>query len=106
MITLFHAPKAASSARVLALLKKASEEVQPKKAFQLEVSEAAPTADQARSILEFIGVGRAKDFVSGATDQNSALSILKREGVNSVTRPLVVDWSNGKAGEQSDQQLR
>ncbi len=67
--------------------------------FELDVTEEPPTADQLKSILEYLGgpsaVGRV---VEGAKDETDALRRLKADG-NVFQRPLTVDWNQGKAGK-------
>lgn len=67
--------------------------------FELEVTEEPPTADQLKSIVEYLGgssaIGRV---IEGAKDETDALRRLKADA-NTFQRPLVVDWNQGKAGE-------
>ncbi|KAJ5887518.1 hypothetical protein N7495_007559 [Penicillium taxi] len=135
-ITLFHAPKLASSTRVLNILKTASINAsetatedqasdhsaharQQRGDFELEVTTDAPTADQLRSILDYIspvsGVGGqgektvygVAELVKGAKDAKDALRLFKED--NGVfVRPVTVDWTNGRAviGENESEILR
>lgn len=92
-----------------------SEQSHPHRAeFELEVTEEAPTEDQLKSILEYIGIQNAGSVIRGAKDEADAMRKLKQSGDN-VERPIVclgftssleekianlaqtVDWSNGKA---------
>jgi hypothetical protein len=81
------------------LLKKASESQPAAQTFSLEVTEEAPTSDQLRSIISFVGPEKLQQVVGGAKGEGDALARLKSEGVAAVRRPLVVDWNNGKAGK-------
>jgi arsenate reductase-like glutaredoxin family protein len=75
--------------------------------FELEVTEADPTPDQVRSILEYIGAGKAGTLVKGASSESDALKILK-QSADAFQRPVVVDWTQGKAivGEQEQEILK
>lgn len=110
VLTLFHAPKSASSKRVLDLLKTASgvatENATSKKGggvFELEVVEApqVPTPSQLRSILEFVGANKVGTIIKGATSEREAMKALDVGGAElseRMLRPLLVDWNNGRAG--------
>jgi hypothetical protein len=67
--------------------------------FELDVTEAPPTADQLKNILDYLGgpsaVGR---IIEGAKDETDAVRRLKADG-DTFKRPLVVDWNQGKAGK-------
>ncbi|KAF2629708.1 hypothetical protein BU25DRAFT_272383 [Macroventuria anomochaeta] len=114
VVTLFHKPSSQASLRAHTLLKQAN--AQPvatatedqasshnaqnkaeRSEFELDVTEAPPTADQLKNILEYLGgpsaVGRV---VQGAKDETDALRRLKADA-DSFQRPLVVDWNQGKA---------
>ncbi|KAH6618804.1 thioredoxin-like protein [Boeremia exigua] len=114
VVTLFHKPSSQASLRAHTILKQAnaqsvatatedqasSHDAQNNAAqskFELDVTEAPPTADQLKSILEYLGgpsaVGRV---VEGAKDETDALRRLKADG-STFQRPLVVDWNQGKA---------
>lgn len=54
-----------------------------------------PTADQLKSILEYIGAGRVSDIVEGASDEADAQRRL-RGNPSTFKRPVVVDWNAGK----------
>jgi arsenate reductase-like glutaredoxin family protein len=115
VVTLFHKPSSQASTRVLTLVKQAnaqsvshatedqaSSHEEHNKAqrneFELEVTEAPPTGDQLKSILEYLGgPGAAGKIISGASDETDALRRLKADG-NTFQRPLVVDWNKGKVG--------
>lgn len=63
-----------------------------------EVQEEPPTSDQLNSILEYVGSDKAGQIVKGATSTTDALRKLKQSG-DSFIRPCVVDWNNGRAGQ-------
>ena len=105
MITLFHSPSVAASTRVLTLLKQASAHASEtatedqasdhsyqnktqRSAFELDITEAAPTEDQVKSILEYLGPGKAGTLVQGATSVSDAVSKLK-EDQKAFQRPVV-----------------
>ncbi|KAH8730598.1 thioredoxin-like protein [Phaeosphaeriaceae sp. PMI808] len=123
VVTLFHKPNNDASTRVLTLLKQAnaqsvahatedqasSHEAQnkaEKTEFELEVTEAPPTSDQLKSIMEYLG-GSAGQVVQDASDQSDALRRLKADG-NTFKRPFVVDWNQGRAvsGENESEILK
>ena len=62
----------------------------------MEITEAAPTPDQLKSIFEYVGAGKAAQLVKGASSQSDALRKLKEDGEN-FQRPVIVDWNSGKA---------
>lgn len=115
VVTLFHKPSSQTSTRVHTLLKQANaqsvatatedqasshatQNQAEKTEFDLDVTEAPPTADQLKNILEYLGgPGAAGRVVEGAKDETDALRRLKADG-NTFQRPLVVDWNQGKAG--------
>ncbi|KAI4933845.1 uncharacterized protein J4E92_003514 [Alternaria infectoria] len=114
VVTLFHAPSNQASTRVLTLLKQAnaqsvahatedqasSHKAQDKAErteFELDVTEAPPTTDQLKNILDYLGgSGAAGKVISGAENENDAMRRLKADG-SAFQRPLVVDWNQGKA---------
>ncbi|KAI5290419.1 hypothetical protein KEM54_001589 [Ascosphaera aggregata] len=120
VITLFHNPSLRSSLRALNLLERASALAQeascgvtfdssnpsrgipvPGNEFELEVTTKPPTKDQLNSILDFLGgtaavPGKASDIVQGARDREDAIRKVMADGSKFI-RPVVVDWSNGKA---------
>ena len=85
VITLFHKPSLQSSTRLLALLQRASIKASDpgqkanirRTEWDLEVTEKSPTSDQLRSILEYVGAGRAGDIMRGAKDEADAMRRLK-----------------------------
>jgi arsenate reductase-like glutaredoxin family protein len=104
VVTLFHKPNNEASTRVLTLLKQAnaqsvahatedqasSHQAQNKterNEFELDVTEEAPTGDQLKTILEYLG-GSPGKVVQGASDESDALRRLKADG-NTFQRPLV-----------------
>ncbi|KFY80951.1 hypothetical protein V499_00246 [Pseudogymnoascus sp. VKM F-103] len=113
VITLFHSPTAPASMRVHSLLKQASaaagetatedqasDHTQQTKSsvqteFELNVIEDAPTPDQLKSILEYVGENGAGKVVQGATSGKDAFTKWKKDK-GSFQRPLTVDWNNGK----------
>jgi hypothetical protein len=116
VVTLFHKPGNEASVRVHTLLKQAnaqsvahatedqaaSHQAQDKAErteFELDVTEAPPTSDQLKNILEYLG-GSPGKVVQGASDETDAMRRLKADG-NTFIRPLVVDWNQGKAGESN-----
>lgn len=56
--------------------------------FQLEVTEAAPTPDQLRSILEYMGASKVGSLVTGAKNEADAVRKIK-SNEDSFQRPLV-----------------
>jgi hypothetical protein len=55
--------------------------------FELDVTEAPPTSDQLKNILEYLG-GSASKVVEGASDESDAMRRLKADG-NAFQRPVV-----------------
>ncbi|APA11674.1 hypothetical protein SS1G_05135 [Sclerotinia sclerotiorum 1980 UF-70] len=113
VITLFHKASSPASLRVFTLLKRASANAAAfatedqasdlaanttpqRDEFELEVTESAPTPDQLRSILEFMGPSKIGSIVTGAKDEADAVRKIK-SNEDSFQRPLTVDWSNGRA---------
>jgi arsenate reductase-like glutaredoxin family protein len=114
VITLFHSPKAPASIRVHTLLKQANAQAvahatedqassheghnkAERTEFELDVTEADPTPDQLRSILEYLGGGAVGKVVQGASDEGDAMEKIKRGG-SAFQRPVTVDWHQGKVG--------
>jgi len=127
VITVFHKPSLAASTRVVDLLKRANATAaetatedqasdhtehskhQYRGEFQLDVTEASPTSDQLRNIFDYISPGvKAGDIIKGAKNKADALKLLVENGGDKFIRPVVVDWSNGKAivGEKESEILR
>jgi hypothetical protein len=105
VITLFHKASLPASMRVHSLLKQASanateyatedqasdhtSQSNPRRQeFELVVTEAPPTEDQLKSILEYIGVQKASTVVNGARDEADAMKKLRQSGEN-FQRPVV-----------------
>lgn len=105
-MTLFHKPSNTASTRVLTLLKQAnaqsvahatedqasSHQAQNKLErfeFDLDVTEEAPTADQLKSIIDYLGGASAvSKVISGASDEADAMRRLKADS-DTFERPLV-----------------
>lgn len=106
VVTLFHKPSSQASTHVLTLLKQAnaqsaahatedqasSHQAQNKAErteFELDVTEAPPTTDQLKNILDYLGgPSNASKVISGASDESDAMRRLKADG-NAFQRPLV-----------------
>ncbi|KAJ4410526.1 hypothetical protein N0V91_002013 [Didymella pomorum] len=114
VVTLFHKPSSQASMRAHTILKQANaqsvatatedqasshraQDEAERTEFELDVTEAPPTADQLKNILDYLGgpsaVGR---IIEGAKDETDAVRRLKADG-DTFKRPLVVDWNQGKA---------
>lgn len=65
--------------------------------FELDITEAAPTEDQLRSILEYIGEHKISSLVEGATSVTDAAKKLAADEA-AFKRPVTVDWNQGRAG--------
>jgi hypothetical protein len=108
VITLFHKPSLAASTRVMNLLRTARATVsetatedqasdhthhanaQRRGEFELDITEAAPTTDQLRNILDYVGPGvKPGDIIRGARDRADALKRLTDSGGDHFVRPLV-----------------
>ncbi|KAI1272684.1 DUF1687-domain-containing protein [Xylaria sp. FL0933] len=113
IITLFHKASSPASVRAATVLKQASanasesatedqasdhsHQTNPHRPeFELNITEDPPTADQLKTILEYVGKPKISSIVKGATTENEALKKFK-ESVDNLHRPLVVDWNNGRA---------
>ncbi|KAI1307470.1 DUF1687-domain-containing protein [Xylaria venustula] len=113
IVTLFHKAGSPASVRAATVLKQASanatesatedqasdhsHQSNPHRAeFELNITEDPPTADQLRTILEYVGKNKISSIIQGATTENEALKKF-RENADSLQRPLVVDWNNGNA---------
>ena len=105
VISLFHKPSAPSSLRVVTLLKQISAQASEtatedqasdhthqnklqRTSFELDVTEAVPTTDQLRTILEYVGEQKASEVVEGAKDSEDAVRRLK-ENAKSFRAPVV-----------------
>ncbi|KAI4592082.1 hypothetical protein LQW54_007128 [Pestalotiopsis sp. IQ-011] len=113
IITVFHKASSPASTRVVTLLKQVSANAtetatedqasdhtaqsDPKRPeFDLDVTESAPTSDQLRSILEYVGTSNIGSVIAGANTEKDALKKFK-EGAENFKRPVIVDWNNGRA---------
>ncbi|RAO66898.1 uncharacterized protein BHQ10_002910 [Talaromyces amestolkiae] len=127
IITIFHKPSLPSSTRVLNLLRTASANASEqanatldqassttssggkdlRDDFEIEVTESLPTPDQLSTIIDYLGSKGVKPgaVVQGAASKDDALKKLSESG---FARPIVVDWSNGKAviGDNESEILR
>jgi len=56
--------------------------------FELDVQEAEPTGDQLKSILEYVGIGKAGTVVQGARDLSDAMEMIKKDA-SLFQRPVV-----------------
>ena len=65
-----------------------------------DVQETPPTSDQLSSILEYLGPSRSNTVVKESTGSTDALKKFK-QNEQAFQRPLVVDWNNGRAGEDT-----
>lgn len=105
VITIFHKPSVAASTRALNLLKQitaqASENATEDQAsdhsaqnkinrndLDLDVSEEAPTGDQLKTIIEYLGVDKANTVVRGANSITDAIKKLEQDK-NLFQHPIV-----------------
>jgi hypothetical protein len=108
VITLFHKPTVPASTRVLNILRTASatagetatidqasdhshHSASQRGEFQLDVTEAPPTPDQLRNILDYLaekGVPPSA-VMAGAKDKADALKKLKEDAEGAFVRPVV-----------------
>lgn len=65
----------------------------------VDVQEGEPTSDQLTNIIEYLGDDKIGTVVEGASSHTDALRKFKQNS-NVFKRPVVVDWSNGRAGTQ------
>ena len=56
--------------------------------FDLDITEAPPTQDQLRTILDYMGPKSASTFVKGANSESDAMKKLK-ESADAFERPVV-----------------
>ncbi|KAK9468860.1 thioredoxin-like protein [Lipomyces arxii] len=94
VVTLFHSPTSSASRRALQALKQSAPLLE-KARYKLDVTEAAPTADQLKTIVQYLGPEKVSAIVDGASTLREAYSITA-QSPDSVLRPIVVDWINGK----------
>ncbi|KAK9459109.1 thioredoxin-like protein [Lipomyces oligophaga] len=95
VITLFHSPTSSASRRILQCLKQHESSVS-NRLYDLDVTEGVPTRDQLKTILKYAGETKVSSIVPGATSYTEATAILEG-GEKNILRPMVIDWSNGKA---------
>ncbi|KAJ7600980.1 thioredoxin-like protein [Mycena floridula] len=120
-ISIFHNASSAASNKALNLLKASLSSPYPSNkpdgvplAFNLDVCEAVPTADQLRTILDY-RITQARNskptpsiFVSAhpAADRTDLtvekISEMANSNAKSFNWPLVVDWDSGRASVGSD----
>ncbi|WXC58968.1 hypothetical protein SNK03_004862 [Fusarium graminearum] len=124
IVTVFHKASSPASVRVANLLKQVSANASSgatldqasdhsaqtapiREEFELNITEDAPTEDQVKTILEYVGTGGIHKVINGANTEKDALKKFKESKENFV-RPLVVDWNNGKAiaGENESEILK
>jgi len=111
IVTLFHKAGSPASTRVATLLKQVSASAAAgatidqasdhthqtqREQFDLNITEDPPTVDQVQTILEYVGKSKISTIIEDAKDEKDALKKFK-ESKESLRRPLVVDWNNGKA---------
>ncbi|KAI1645852.1 DUF1687-domain-containing protein [Daldinia loculata] len=115
IVTVFHKAGSPASTRAATLLKQISanatetatedqasdhsHQTHPKlsrQEFELNITEEPPTADQLKTILEYVGKNKIGSIVQGASTENEALKKF-RESKENFKRPVIVDWNNGKA---------
>ncbi|KAI0913116.1 DUF1687-domain-containing protein [Ustulina deusta] len=119
IVTLFHKAGSPASVRAATVLKQASanatesatedqasnhtHQTNPHRSdFELNITEDPPTADQLRTILEYVGKSKISSIIQGATNEKEALKKFK-ESIDSLQRPLIVDWNNGRAIASSNE---
>jgi N-acetylglutamate synthase/N-acetylornithine aminotransferase len=71
--------------------------IQAYKSTTTDVQEAAPTADQLTSILEYLGPAQAGSVIADATGTTDALKKFKANE-SLFKAPVTVDWMNARAG--------
>ena len=115
VISLFHNAKSPASLRDNTLLKQISANTSEhatedqardhspqtnpqRQEYELEVTEAPPTPDQLKSILEYIGAQNAGTIIQGARDEADAMRKLK-ENSESFQRPVVCTSVQGFRAE-------
>lgn len=117
MVTLFHKASQPASIKAHTILKQLSanaseyatedqasdhsHQTTPKRPeFELEVTEEAPTEDQLKNILDYLGPGKASLVIKGAKDDLDAIRKLKASG-DSFERPVVcsASFNNTRAQE-------
>ncbi|KAK1641437.1 thioredoxin-like protein [Colletotrichum phormii] len=115
IVTVFHKASSPASVRVVNLLKQVSAnaaagatedqasdhsvQTSPKKSradFELNITEDPPTADQVKTILEYVGKSKIPSIIKGASTEQDALKKFQ-QNAEVFQRPVTVDWNNGKA---------
>ncbi|GAP90241.1 putative duf1687 domain-containing protein [Rosellinia necatrix] len=112
IVTLFHKAGSPASIRAATVLKQASANATeaaaedqasdhsqtspPRSDFELNITEDPPTADQLRTILDYVGKSKISSVINGATSEKEALKKFN-ESADNFRRPVVVDWNNGRA---------
>ncbi|KAK1781027.1 hypothetical protein QBC45DRAFT_406455 [Copromyces sp. CBS 386.78] len=102
-ITLFHKASNPASIRIATLLKQAAgsgaavaqNAPADKFDFELNITEEAPTTEQLKTILDYVGKAGISSIISDAQDETEALKKFK-DNTDNLKRPIVVDWNNGK----------
>lgn len=95
-ITLFHKASNPASIRIATLLKQAagsgaavSDKAPAKKSdFELNITEEAPTTEQLRTILDYVGKTGVSSIILNAHNETEALKKFK-ESTDNLNRPLV-----------------
>jgi arsenate reductase-like glutaredoxin family protein len=118
-VTLFHKPSSSASTRAQTILKQAhaqaaahstedqasshqAQEKLERMEFDLDVTEAPPTGDQLKNILEYLGgASAASQVIQGAQNETDALRKLKENG-ESFQRPVVSPSRPTIAGSDSN----
>ncbi|TQN69861.1 putative redox protein fmp46 [Colletotrichum shisoi] len=115
IVTLFHKAGSPASVRAANILKRVSAnatagatedhasdhsvQTNPQKSraeFELNITKELPTADQVKTILEYVGKNRISSIVKGASTEQEALRKFQQNS-ESFQRPVTVDWNNGRA---------
>ncbi|KAH9883999.1 DUF1687-domain-containing protein [Xylariomycetidae sp. FL2044] len=115
IVTLFHKSSNPASIRAATLLKQVSANAtesatedqasdhshqthphRQRQEFQYQIVEDLPTADQVRTILEYVGKNKIDSVIPGTSNMDDALKKYK-QNPETLKRPLIVDWMNGKA---------
>ncbi|KAL1901234.1 hypothetical protein Cpir12675_000600 [Ceratocystis pirilliformis] len=112
IVTLFSKAGSPASTRIAQSLKNAAiasanADSNMRVPFEVDVTEQAPTEDQVRTILSYVGANGISSIISGATSEAEALKKYKL-APESFRRPVVVDWNNAKvvAGENESEILK
>ncbi|KAF4124744.1 Protein of unknown function (DUF1687) [Geosmithia morbida] len=124
IVTLFQKTGSPASTRIANALKQASanastettidqasstsaQDAPKRDPFELNITEEPPTEDQVQTILGYVGQGGISRIIKDARDEQDALKKFKLNK-DSLLRPLVVDWNQGKAisGENESEILK